>query len=425
MSNSATRKAARRKRQAEERRIAIRRAADRAYKEHGDRLLPEDRLDWMDNVRFPSKRHAELLGTLLQVQSRVRDHIQRMDDGAWYAVDDLAVALRVLLCSGNGGHVLQRFIKTFGLQMPTIHSSLLPIENAIFAVGNLPIAIMRDGMDDDRYCRMSLGKWLSVPALRMRLDDGKQVTLTWDAYIRLYANKFGGAHADDVIPEELPRVDMNGVGQYSLGGYILRQIGEFIWFVCQIYVKMGVQLFAPDQEIPTVGGIGAHVEEPSPIYDHGHLQWFFEGDDEIAFLWYVDDGSDRNRMRLFFEGRAWDFTHTVEDKLRVFKFDDPVSKFRYQSPFSPNYANQADFVRPVGDPKFKKFIWRTFQDLDRNKPFRYEKDHDFYSIPGWVRVGLDGETTHVDTSELPAEFYSGNRSAPWPPRGPSEDTPAN
>jgi hypothetical protein len=73
----------------------------------GDRregLLPlqpsETKLCALENTGW------NLGGAALHMIARMRDHIERLDDGRAYAADDLAVVLRGLLCSGNGNRVL-------------------------------------------------------------------------------------------------------------------------------------------------------------------------------------------------------------------------------------------------------------------------------------------------------------------------------
>jgi len=69
--------------------------------------------------------------------SRLRDHIERIDEGAPHAIDDLAVVLRALVCSGRGNRVLMRLNESTGRAIPMVLVSRPAPADAdvFFAVG--------------------------------------------------------------------------------------------------------------------------------------------------------------------------------------------------------------------------------------------------------------------------------------------------
>jgi hypothetical protein len=81
-----------------------------------------------------------ILGSAVQMTSRLRNHIERLDNGAVRAADDLAVVLRALLCPGTGNNVLRRLYQERGISEPEIILSIAPDANAStqFSVGSIP-----------------------------------------------------------------------------------------------------------------------------------------------------------------------------------------------------------------------------------------------------------------------------------------------
>ena len=73
--------------------------------------------------------------------SRLRDHIERLDNGVVHAVDDIAVVLRALLCDGSGNNVMTRLYNDTKLKAPAIQLSPPAQQgrDVNFSVGSLPI----------------------------------------------------------------------------------------------------------------------------------------------------------------------------------------------------------------------------------------------------------------------------------------------
>ncbi len=91
-----------------------------------------------ENAILLSHAQASLLGPFVNLVTRTRDHVERLDDGAVHAVDDLAGTLRTLLCSGRGNNVLPRFAKAFTVS--PVRLSLAPRkDDAVrIALGSIP-----------------------------------------------------------------------------------------------------------------------------------------------------------------------------------------------------------------------------------------------------------------------------------------------
>jgi hypothetical protein len=118
--------------------------------------------------------------------ARLRDHIERLDDGCAYAVDDLAVVLRALLCSANGNRVLMRLAQSAGLSIPKVRLSRpTPAEDDVFfAVGSIPVS--EPGAAADGAVEVPITKWMSLRVLTVQ-SAGSRATYTWDRFLGTYA----------------------------------------------------------------------------------------------------------------------------------------------------------------------------------------------------------------------------------------------
>ena len=70
--------------------------------------------------------------------TRLRDHIERLDDGAGYAADDLAVVLRAWVHPGNGNDVVRRLANHTGADPRPLMASREVDVTARFSVGSIP-----------------------------------------------------------------------------------------------------------------------------------------------------------------------------------------------------------------------------------------------------------------------------------------------
>jgi hypothetical protein len=123
---------------------------------------------------------ANLAGAALQLVGRLRDHIERLDDGRAYAADDLAVVLRCLLCSGKGNRVLMRLTQTDGLTVvPRVRLSrpAPDDDDVFFAVGSVPVD--EPGASSDGATEATLTKWMNRRVLTVT-SAGSRTTYTWN-----------------------------------------------------------------------------------------------------------------------------------------------------------------------------------------------------------------------------------------------------
>lgn len=146
------------------------------------------------------------LGQALHMLCRLRDHIDRLDRGAAYAVDDLAVVLRAMLYQGDGNRVLARLHKTVNAAPIEVLVSKPPMtgKEVIFSVGSLPATTEMAQQHGASW--MPLQDWVKSPVVALRKGE-KVEQYTWSALLNRYANKWGGAHLDTSIPADLRAVD--------------------------------------------------------------------------------------------------------------------------------------------------------------------------------------------------------------------------
>lgn len=86
----------------------------------------------------------------------------------------------------------------------------------------------RDRALEDGATRMPLDEWFASPCMTVKVANRRKIW-TWAEFINDYANKWGGAHLDPVVPVELPIVDSYSFGGYSLSAYMLRTAGVAVW----------------------------------------------------------------------------------------------------------------------------------------------------------------------------------------------------
>ena len=176
---------------------------------------------------------SNLAGAALQLVGRLRDHIERLDDGRAYAADDLAVVLRCLLCSGKGNRVLMRVTQTDGLTVvPRVRLSrpAPDDDDVFFAVGSIPVE--EPGAAFDGATEATLTKWMNRRVLTVT-SAGSRTTYTWDRFLSTYAEKWGGAHLDEVVPPHLRMIDDHAVGGLPLSNYLLRMAAVAAWHAAQ------------------------------------------------------------------------------------------------------------------------------------------------------------------------------------------------
>jgi hypothetical protein len=268
---------------------------------------------------------ANLAGAALQLVGRLRDHIERLDDGRAYAADDLAVVLRCLLCSGKGNRVLMRLTQTDGLTVvPRVRLSrpAPDDDDVFFAVGSVPVD--EPGASSDGATEATLTKWMNRRVLTVT-SAGSRTTYTWNRFLSTYAEKWGGAHLDEVVPPHLRMIDDHAVGGLPLSNYLLRMAAVAAWDAAQEILgevlkdvvakaekasknaniahgeaRRHSAIFAPE------GGISA---APRSIESRGLLQAFAHRTEQIELLWYVDSTSPDNALHLRFGTLPYDIRY--------------------------------------------------------------------------------------------------------------------
>jgi hypothetical protein len=260
-------------------------------------------------------------GAALQMVARLRDHIERLDDGRAYAVDDLAVVLRGLLCSGKGNRVLMRLAQSAGLSIPQVRVSrpTAAEDDVFFAVGSIPTT--EPGGIADGAVEVSLTKWMSLRVLTVQ-SSGSRVTYTWDRFLSTYAMKWGGAHLDPAVPAHLQMIDGHTAGGLPLSNYLLRMAAVAAWDAAQqlfgeLFADVTVLRDAEAGRGVTAGDVtkgrtatytaaGGMTAAPRDIASRGLLQAFCHRTSRVELLWYVDPTSAENALHLRLGTVPWD-----------------------------------------------------------------------------------------------------------------------
>lgn len=367
-------------------------------------------LKWSENRAIVGESQGRLtpeqdalLDVLFNLSARIRDHTRRMDEGLAYAADDLAVALRVLLHKGRGGHVLQRTIKAFGFEEPDVVFTAAPATGSRFSVGAIPIVPLWDGIKSDGAMAQKLSCWLDIPVLRIGGDEGAKV-ITWMDFIGLVSNKLGGAHSDETIPVKLDIVDQFAAGGLSLSSYLLQQLAFWAWHWCQeTFSKVAEYDGLPLPDESFIGPRGADLSAPPEETPQGWLAGFAEMDEEILLTWYVDEGSEDNNLRLVFHNTVWDLRWTAAAGLDVTCPDDPHER-TIQRQRRIKYRTSWPPLPSAEGPPLYWFTIRTIDDLRENRPFEFDFDryNPWLPGPGWSMLTPDGR--EVDGDMDPFEF---------------------
>ena len=246
--------------------------------------------------------------------SRLRDHIERIDNGVVYAVDDLAVVLRALLCNGTGNGVLRRLYQECGIDKPSILLSRPPEvgTQVQFSVGSIPSR--ESGAVADGAVYVPLGGWPNKDVLVVTLDGERQI-YTWESLLSSYANKWGGAHLDVTVPPHLQFIDLYAAGGLNLTSYLLRSAAVEVWLLAQgVFRKtLSVQtgsLSAQELDKVTYSAEGGINSAPRDVSNRGQLQWFCHSTDRLGLLWYVDEHSEDNALHVQLGNVPYDFRYS-------------------------------------------------------------------------------------------------------------------
>lgn len=341
---------------------------------------------------FRDQPKADLFFALTNLASRISDHIQRVDRGVYYAVDDLAVALRVLLKTGQGSGLLLRCVDEFEVEMPFVVVSKPAPMWATLGVGLIPVWRLLPGhrvneSDDRRFFALRLDDWLKLDrGIVYRRDDGELSKVSWEAFIGHYANRLSGAHLDRRGgPEYLYKLDWNGAGGLALSNYLLRTLGVLAFELIQevlygVAAKLGIAL----SDGFVFAGPGAPHHYPEMQADLGMLMFFAYSKNGMEFEWHVDEESRLSRMRLFFNNAVWDYSWTTDSGLSADKYQEPLSEYIYQAPRYPRYPDQQAGSLHVSPAFIHLPYVRTLADLRDGVAHAWPDDfHPNAPSPGW------------------------------------------
>jgi hypothetical protein len=243
---------------------------------------------------------------------RLRDHIERLDDGVVYAADDLAVVLRALICPGDGNRVLMRLYDSTRQPVPNVLVSrpASADPDVFFAVGSIPTEL---GAEADGAINVALTAWMNTTVLVVQ-GSGSRRTYTWAQFLNEYANKWGGAHLDRAVPAHLRMIDNHAAAGMPLSNYLMRTAAVQVWFVAQALFRdllldaepavlqsatLGLPNIPSDQREDVIfvapGGLGSPPRDISP---RGLLQAFCHRTNGAELVWYVDEASPDNALHL-------------------------------------------------------------------------------------------------------------------------------
>ena len=109
------------------------------------------------------------------------------------------MVLRALLCPGQGNDVLRRTYSSFHLAIPetTVSRPARADPAVFFRVGAIPVDAPR--AIEDGATALSVDAWMKAPVLCIT-SSGSRVTYSWTQFLNTYANKWGGAHLDPLVP---------------------------------------------------------------------------------------------------------------------------------------------------------------------------------------------------------------------------------
>ncbi|ACL42454.1 hypothetical protein Achl_4503 (plasmid) [Pseudarthrobacter chlorophenolicus A6] len=281
-----------------------------------------------------------LAGYLMSGAARLRDHIERIDDGAAYAVDDLALVLRLLVSGGRGGELIARTANSYGIQLPKfgISAEAGTAPELVWAAGALPTteALGTGGLVDISQLRFKTA---------IRIQPGsKQVDLTWDKFIRDYAN-YWGTHVGDSIRDDVHLADRIGtVAGLPLTTYMLRETAVAAWYSAQYVVRNAIvqdnpQFFADvdiaDEDLKVwISPPGGLNEPPKTRGELGKFQSGTNAGSTASLVWAVEDSLTEGRTlgELFIGGMPYQIKLAPEGGTTQGAYDVP----RQRSPIHPN-----------------------------------------------------------------------------------------
>ncbi|MHA7297672.1 hypothetical protein [Pseudarthrobacter sp. MDT3-1] len=177
-----------------------------------------------------------LAGYLMSGAARLRDHIERIDEGVAYAVDDLALVLRLMVSGARGGELISRTAQSYDTPLPKFGVSPAPepVPGLVWGAGAIPTTDT-----------LGAGNLLDISQIRfktaLRIQPGaKRVDFTWDKLIRDYAN-YWGTHVGDNIRDDMPAADRIGTAAgVPLVTYMLREVAVAAWYSAQFVLRHAI-----------------------------------------------------------------------------------------------------------------------------------------------------------------------------------------
>jgi hypothetical protein len=287
-----------------------------------------------------------IIGSAMQMTARLRDHIERLDNGVVYAADDLAVVLRAMLVESKGNRVLRRLYEAFNIDCPEIILSRPPLtdEDVQFSVGSIPIR--EPGALADGAISTPLRRWSKTPVVVVALG-GDQVAYTWGDFMNDYANKWGGAHLSTIVPQHLQFIDYYSTGGLSLTSYLLRSAAVEVWRLAQNAFRLAMpSLLGKDFALDEIKQARYFAEggltiEPRDVSAKGQLQWFHHGKKSLGMVWYVDGQSFDNALHLTLGAFPYDVAYNPAGEMSSGK---PVPA-AFQAPRHRNVSQPAKVDR--------------------------------------------------------------------------------
>lgn len=297
-----------------------------------------------------------LAGYLLSGAARLRDHIERIDRGATYAVDDLALVLRFLVSGARGGELISRTANSYGIELPKFGVSPEPETGPglVWGAGALPTT-----------AALGVGELTDISQLRyktvLRINPGsKQVDFTWDKFIRDYAN-YWGTHVGESIREDVHLTDRIGsAAGLPLTTYMLRETAVAAWYSAQYVIRNAIvqddpSFFADiditDEDLKVwVSPPGGIDEPPMTRGELGKFQCGTNAGSTASFVWAVEYPLTEGQTlgELFIGGMPYRI-QLAPDKDAVHG-DYGVS--RQRSPIHPNEVSFSEGKSVAVTPQF-------------------------------------------------------------------------
>jgi hypothetical protein len=241
----------------------------------------------------------------------------------------------------RGNDVLMRLKEKSSIKSVEIQLSRRPRKEIDqFSVGSVPTSACLAGNNAATW--VDLAKWANCPLIVARTQTDA-FNYSWGSFVATYANKWGGAHIDQTIPQHLQIIDRYDAGGLSLSAYLLRSAAVQVWQISQVLLSdlhgFADKIGADESALmhARVTAPGGDASDPRDLRSLGELQWLDQSTDSVDLLAYVDDESS--------------MTMTI-----------PAGKISYELVFEPSSGTEQQ-RRSI--PKNKRA--RDYQPSDLNK----------------------------------------------------------